>query len=179
MAQDRFYDISTTKLVRDNLPYEERTVENQALLNGLLSGFTRTHNSFLDFKRGADVYSFWQPWSPGIYSYGDKFYYYNTGEVFECVVPSTTTEPTTSSDWLKVGNSFIGNDEIMKFNGSRISLEYALNRRFGTFFVDPPSQSEIYISNTITNALSFIIGSGSSNSSSIASNTSSEFIGII
>jgi hypothetical protein len=178
MAQDNFYDITTSKLVGDNLPYEERTAENQALLNGLLSGFTRTHNSFLDFKRGADIYSSWLLWFSNTWMYGEKVIYYNTGEVFECVVPTTTTEPTASSDWIKVADSFIGNDEIMKFNGSRLSLEYALNRRFYTLFADPPIQSEIYISNTITNALTFMIGSGSSNSSSIASNTSSEFIGI-
>lgn len=176
MAQDNFYDITTSKLVGDNLPYEERTAENQALLNGLLSGFTRTHNSFLDFKRGADIYSSWLLWFSNTWMYGEKVIYYNTGEVFECVVPTTTTEPTASSDWIKVADSFIGNDEIMKFNGSRLSLEYALNRRFYTLFADPPIQSEIYISTINNNPLVFVIGANASNSSTVYSNISSEFV---
>jgi hypothetical protein len=176
MAQDNFYDITTSKLVGDNLPYEERTAENQALLNGLLSGFTRTHNSFLDFKRGADIYSSWLLWFSNTWMYGEKVIYYNTGEVFECVVPTTTTEPTASSDWIKVADSFIGNDEIMKFNGSRLSLEYALNRRFYTQFYQPPTQSDIYISTINNNPIVFVIGANASNSSTVYSNISSEFV---
>jgi hypothetical protein len=176
MAQDSFFDIGLAKLIHDNLPEEKRTLENESALNGLMGGFNRTHQSFLDFKRGADIWSGWFFWFPSTYAQGDKCIYFNSGEVYECVVPSTIAEPTTSTDWLKISDSFIGNDEIMQFNGSKLSLEYALNRRFYTNFLNPPSQSDIYISTINNNPLVFVIGANETNSSASYSNTSSEFI---
>jgi hypothetical protein len=176
MAQDAFYDITLSKLIQDNLPEEKRTVENESALNGLMAGFNRTHNAFLDFKRGADVWFGWSFWIATTWIYGEKCIYFLSGEVYECVVPSTTAEPTQSDDWQKVSDSFIGNDEIMTFNGTKLSLEYALNRRFYTGFQQPPAQSDIYISTINNNPLVFVVGGNASNSSNVYSNTSSEFV---
>jgi hypothetical protein len=176
MIQDNFYDIDLLTLIGDILPTDERTIENRWMMYGLFKGIERTHHSFLDFKRGADISSNWVLWFSTTFFYGDRIIYFNSGEVYECVVTSTSSEPTTSTDWVKVSDSFIGNDEIQLYNGSKISLEYALNRRFYTQFYQPPTQSDIYISTINTNPLVFVIGANASNSSIVYSNISSEFV---
>lgn len=173
------FTIDFTQLVSDLLPSPKRTTENKAFVRGLLSGGLRSHDIFLASKLGADVHLGSTFWSAGTYVQYESVIYLPTGAVYECVVTSTSTTPGTSTDWEKILDSFIGFDESQYFDGQAINLVWALNRRYNTTFLQDPdavSLSDIYLE-TITDGLDmFQVGGNESNSSSVYSNTASEFI---
>jgi hypothetical protein len=57
-----------------------------------------------------------------------------------------------------------------------LELEYALNKRFGTTYVNPPSVSPIYISNITPPVIVFRVGGIESISSSSYNNGSDSFV---
>jgi hypothetical protein len=173
---EAIFDINVQQIVRDLLPNEARDVETLKASNGLFSGFNRMHQTFLDTKRVADAWTGWVVWIASTWTLGERVIYFPTGEVFEVVVASTTTEPTTSDDWVKIQDSFIGVDELVRFNGLKLNLEFALNRRFMTTFNQPPTLSDIFISLTGAGISSFIVGGNISNSSKVFTNSSSEYV---
>jgi hypothetical protein len=160
-------DFNSYQQANDLLPDRKRTTENVSFLRGMLMSFDRLWKQFLSFVRGADNVTGAVKWVAGTYTQYTQVYYEPTGEVFEVTVASTTTEPTTSTDWYRVNESFIGNVEAQNFTAGVLSLTYALNRRFGTSFNYPPALSEIYIETLPNLALSFIV-SGDDASSSIS-----------
>lgn len=64
----------------------------------------------------------------------------------------------------------------MKYSGSKLVLEFALNKRFQTVFRQPPAVSDIYIEANPPAPKTFLIGESAIESSKVYSNTSSEFI---
>ena len=86
---------------------------------------------------------------------------YNTGMqvvqkqvVYESLVNGNTTQPPSAS-WQVYLPSFIGVNDRVKFDSIKITLEYALNERFGANFRQPtitdplyPHVSDIYITST-------------------------------
>ncbi len=63
--------------------------------------------------------------------------------------------------WLNVNNSFIGAMEVAHYGGSRLTLEWALNRYFQTTFRQPndpisPAHSDIYITHLTPVYTSFV-----------------------
>jgi hypothetical protein len=101
---------------------------------------------------------------------------YKDGSVYECMVASTTAEPTSSTDWLRILDSFIGTDESQNFNATKLELEYALNRRFGTTYVNPPSTSPITITTLTSAIIVFRVGGIESISSSSYNIGSDSFV---
>ena len=87
-----------------------------------------------------------------------------------------TERITASTDWLRILDSFIGSDESQNFNATKLELEYALNKRFGTTYVNPPSVSPIYISNITPPVIVFRVGGIESISSSSYNNGSDSFV---
>ena len=170
MAQ--LFNIDTDQMVSDLLPPEKRSIENKSLLKGVFSAFKRLHSIFYAYLIGDSSAT---SWSAGTYTLGAHVKY-KDGAVYECVVSSTTTEPTSSSDWIRILDSFIGSDESQNFNGTKLELEYALNKRFGTTYVNPPSVSPIYISNITPTIIPFRVGGIESISSSSYYNTSDTFV---
>jgi len=170
MAQ--LFNIDTDKMVSDLLPPEKRSIQNKGLLKGLLSAFKRLHSIFYAYLIGDSTAT---TWSAGTYSLGAHVKY-KDGSVYECVVSSTSTEPTSSTDWIRILDSFIGTDESQYFDGTKLELEYALNKRFGTTYVDPPSVSPIYITNITPAIVPFRVGGIESISSSSFYNTSDTFV---
>ena len=91
---------------------------------------------------------------------------------------SNLNNPVTDADWwYKVNDSFIGVYERIAYNASKLIFEYALNRWFGGTFAQPPSTSDIYITNTTTDPQSFVIGLGDEDSSAVGTNISTGFVG--
>ena len=159
-------------LAVDSLPPVQRTTENKLLVKWLVNSQALLYDHFLYSKLGAENYiSIW--YSSGYY-YGDMVIYFPTGEVYECSVGVTVDEPTTSTDWRKVEDSFLGNDYAQHFNGTRIQLEYALNKRFFLNFSPVTNASDIYIVRQ-TRLYPFISGGTENNSSSCFLHTSTEF----
>ena len=151
------YDWNMTQAANDSLPVKKRTKENKSFLRGLLSQVQRQWQIFLSYLHGADVELGSSYWAAGSYLKGATVIYLKSGEVFEAQV-NTSTEPTTSTDWLKIMDSFIGTDERQNFDGMLLELTYALNRRFNTSFVPPPGTSQIYIIVQTPSILMFKVG---------------------
>jgi hypothetical protein len=170
MAQ--LFNIDTDKLVSDLLPPEKRDIPKKALLKGVLSAFKRLHSIFYAYMIGDATAT---TWSAGTYTSGAHVKY-KDGSVYECMVASTTAEPTASTDWLRILDSFIGTEESQNFNATKLELEYALNKRFGTTYVNPPINSPIYISNITPPVIVFRVGGIESISSSSYNNGSDSFV---
>lgn len=172
------FDISIPQQVNDILPLEKRTNENKSFIKGLMSGFKYMWDLFLAYKRGSDIHLGLVTWVAGTYTLGEQLIYDPTGEVYEVIVASTSTEPSTSPDWKKVQKSFIGVDESQHFNGSYISLTYALNRQYQTLFVQDPDvgTSEIYLEIQGVQKAVFRFGLTDEKSSAIGFTTSRNFI---
>jgi hypothetical protein len=121
-------------------------------------------NQLLQFYTDGSIDSGY--WSSGTtYSKGD---YVRTFEgVYESIADGNTANPVTNTLWwVKVLPWFIGAKERLNYNGRYLTLTYALNRHFGTTFVQPPYPSpygggstwpDIYITtNAIANS-SFVM----------------------
>lgn len=169
------YSINIQQFAHDALPPEKRTTENVASMSGVLAAFDKQWTVFLANLKGADVQYGAAAWTAGTYSPSDVVIYYPTGEVYECQV-TTTTEPSTSTDWLKIADCFIGFNEMQHFDGTTLSLTYALNRRFMTTYANPPATSDIYIVNTPLSVTVFYAGTDELTSSSVGPTISSEYV---
>jgi hypothetical protein len=69
--------------------------------------------------------------------------------------------------------------ERILYNGSKLVLEYALNKQYGTVFRHPAAQSDIYITQLSSVIDGFLVGNSEAFCSSIGATTSSDFIGSI
>lgn len=106
-------------------------------------------------------------WSAGSYSINDLVRY---GKVIYQAIKNTTLDPTNSSDWLIVSENFLGVDNRLKINGTKIVLERALNQWLGQ--VD----GTIYIDTNIVESPVFLVGFTESECSQVFSNKSSELV---
>jgi hypothetical protein len=161
------YDFNIISFTKDILPPFKRDKEVIAYLKGLLSEFKRSHDLFLQYYQGSLLGNVW---SAGTYNSGQQVTYMPTGEMYECVVTATTTEPTTSTDWIKILDSEIGVFESQYFNDNLITLTYALNKRFQTAYADPPLLSDIYIEKIIIGTPMFTVGYTDAESSQVGFN---------
>lgn len=128
---------------------------------------------FNDFIDGSSypIYS-----SGTTYNYQDKAIYHK--EVYMSLQDSNTGNDVTDSDWwIKINNNFIGVYERVAYNATKLLFEYALNKYFGGTFAQPPSTSDIYITNVVTNAQSFVVGITEDGSSAVGTTTSTGFVG--
>jgi hypothetical protein len=69
--------------------------------------------------------------------------------------------------------------ERILYNGQKLTLEYAMNKWFGTTFRQPNSTSDIYISNNSITIPTFRVGTLELGSSVVGTLSSSEFIGTV
>lgn len=164
------YNISLSKIVSDLLPPKKRTDENKSFLSGLLTAWHRRSTDLYDYKRGSG----YPAYSAGTYNQYDIVIFEKA--VYECWVDGTTTAPTDTSSWKQLNKSFIGVNERQYFNGNKLVLEYALNFWFGTTFSNPPTLSDIYITNNVNLTPTFRVGTTESASSSVGVESSSEFV---
>lgn len=97
--------------------------------------------------------------------------------VFESLVSSNTAIPTDTTSWMLVQSNFVGLSERILYTGQKLTFEYALNKWFGTTFRQPPSVSDIYITNNTVPIAPFRVGLTSAVSSSVGISSSTEFVG--
>jgi len=76
-------------------------------------------------------------------------------------------------------NTYYQNDlsERIQYNGSKVVLEYALNKQFGGAFRQPPNLSRIFITNLPSSSTGFHIGLTESGTSSVGLTLASDAIG--
>lgn len=69
--------------------------------------------------------------------------------------------------------------ERILFNGSKLVLEYALNKQYGTTFVQPPGVSDIYITLLSPAVDGFLVGNDEAYCSAVGATDSPDWLGSI
>ena len=159
------YNIDHTFFAQDYVAPEFRDKETKAFIDSVigLCGYNQQLVKYMVCGCALDL----PLWSAGNWLINERCIYFTTGEVYECRVALTTEEPGTSTDWVKVLDTFIGTIDIKHFTGTRISLEYALSLRFFTVFSPVTATSHIYIETTPVSSPAFLVGAEEGYSSSI------------
>lgn len=172
------YNFDVDNHVVDLLPPDKRYKENIGIIRALLSGVKWAHSMFFkSYYEGTTA----SQYAPGMYNYLDEVIYQK--KVYCSLIPNNSDLPTTSN-WVLVQENFIGVKERVLYNGSKIVLEYALNKEFGGVFRQPstPSgigdvKSDIYITKIPAIPNGFFVGKTEPNCSSVGQSHSSSTIG--
>ena len=111
-------------------------------------------NFFEDFVNGSS----YPDYNAGTtYGYQDRVI--SDHAVYESKQSGNTGNALTDSDWwFKVQDNYIGVYERIKYNSTKLILEFALNKWFGGTFKQPPDTSDIYITKNATNIRPFVTG---------------------
>lgn len=136
------------ELIEEQLsPPDKRLPKWLAWLNSLMAPMQWVRDLFFEsFVSGspASLYS-------GATSYvlGDRVRFTDFS-VYECILATTGNDPTDTTYWIKIQQVWMGSDERVMYTGQKLSLEYFLNRWFGTTFIQPvynppSSNSDIYL----------------------------------
>lgn len=166
-----FFDINYNQKAIELLPPDKRGSKMVAWVKSLLSQVQYCRDKILgDYKIGSS----YSVWSAGTYTKGARVIYGQS--VYECIVNSTTATPTTITDWRVYLDYFIGVDERILYNHIKLTLEFALNKRFGTTFNQPPTQSDIYINVNTPNTGVFVVGANENESSAVYGSDGSEVV---
>lgn len=170
------YDIDYDQAAVDLLSPDKRSEENIAILSAQLKAIQWSRDNILGtIKQGSTAPAY----SAGPY----PIYYqvtYNKA-VYESKIAANMDLPTVEASWRLIAPNFIGLDERIKYNGQKITLEWALNKEFGGVFRQPVTamNSDIYIVNVGAELAGFRIGQTEAGTdvSSIGQTTSSDSIG--
>lgn len=156
----------------DLLPVDYRVEPNISILKSLLKPLQWFNDLFFDsYKTGATATAY----SAGTYNLGDQILFNKS--VYESLIDSNTDAPTVSTSWMKIQDSFIGADERVLYTTSRLMLEYALNKWFGTTFRQPSvGTSDIYITLNVVPTPVFVSGINESESSTVSNLSSSQYV---
>lgn len=155
------------------LPPNHRLPVHKAWVKALCAPMVWANNNFFeDFVNGSSYAAY----NAGTtYGYQDRAIYDHA--VYESKQAGNTGNDVTDSDWwFKVQDNYIGVYERIKYNSTKLVLEYALNKWFGGTFQQPPSTSSIYITKNTTTIRAFTTGD-TSDASAVGYDTSSGFVG--
>jgi len=167
------YDININQISIELLPPDKRYTKNIAFVQSLLTGMQWIRDLiFGSYYEGAQE-SLIEDYAPGTYNYLDRVIY--NKKVYLSLDNNNTVVPTDTTLWLMIQDNFIGVRERILYNGSKLVLEYALNKQFGTVFRNPPNVSDIYIGNIGPVVDGFLIGE--TVGSTVGETTSSDPIG--
>lgn len=164
------FNIDIELLASRLTPPKKRSDNLTAFIVGLLSAFTRIYNTFMGYKEGSTA----PQWSAGTYAIYDQVVYER--RVYESLVDGNTATPDDSSKWKLLLDSWIGVDVSQLFNCGKLQFEYALNTYFDTTFNQPPTLSDIYITNNTIDVQPFRVGVVEDMSSSVGYTGSSEAV---
>lgn len=147
------YDIDFIDLANKlNVP-KLRQTKFTAFMNVVMNQLTWNHNRFFEDYTDGAVYANWS--NVTVYMFGDIVLYrdaLNNKKVYLCVDTATLgiagVLPTNTASWLLLMDDFVGADERRTFTNQKLVLEWILNRYFETTFRQPPTASDIYITNT-------------------------------
>jgi hypothetical protein len=166
------YDINISKQSQRLSPPDKRGVVLGAWMKALFTPLQWLADLWLGSYRTGSTAMEWL--NTSTYSKYSRVVY--TVYVYESLIDGNTATPTDTSKWRIVQRTFIGLNERLMYNTEKVVLEYALNKRFKTTFRQPPNVSDIYIDAHEKPLAVFQVGGIEINSSSVYSNTSSEFV---
>lgn len=169
------YDININQISIELLPPDKRYTKNIAFIQSLLTGVQWIRDLvFGSYYEGAAEVGI-SDYAPGTYNYLDRVIYEK--KVYLSLDNANTAAPTDETLWLLIQDNFIGVKERILYCGSKLVLEYALNKQFGTTFRQPPNVSDIYIGNIAKVVEGFLIGQTEPYCSTVGQTTSSDSVG--
>lgn len=169
------YDVNINQISIELLPPDKRYTKNIAFIQSLLTGVQWIRDLvFGSYYEGAEESGI-SDYAPGTYNYLDKVIY--NKKVYLSLDNNNTAAPTDATFWLLIQDNFIGIKERILYCGSKLVLEYALNKQFDTVFRQPPNTSDIYIGNLASSPDGFFIAETEANCSAVGATTSTELIG--
>lgn len=158
MIRQILFDIS--RYVYNNLPIQYRLSKFALFVKSLLYPVAYNYMVFTDYGFSNLALSHYS--SAVTYGEGDRVVY-KFAEYISLQGSNTGNDPeTVISYWAKINDIFIGVNERVKYNGRKLTFEWALNRYFNTTFRQPdhvgtPTNSDIYISNIARAGRSFVM----------------------
>lgn len=177
------YDLEFDQFVQDMLPPDKRGNNTIAIQQAMFAPIQQDHDSLFNSYRlgtGAGAYS-----ALNTYNLDDQVIFRKA--VYQSTIDDNNTDPTNTDNWVLIQDNFIGIMERVSYNSQVIVLTYALNKWFGTNFVQPPGQSDIFLTNGELQVVGFVVGlteyqDPAANplvpvSSSVGADTSSDAIG--
>lgn len=159
------YQVNQSILSKSILPPNKRTPIHLAWAKELLSEMQRSNdilNKYIDGFTSISVYNPSTSYAKGALVKGSLDL---NQKVYESQTASNLGNPLLDTNyWVEVSPNFIGSVEREAYWCSKIVFEWALNKWFGTNFVQPPGTSDIYITNNGLLLPLFYIGPGNEGS---------------
>jgi len=169
------YDFNIAPAVIEILPPDKRKPRTLQLINALLSPLQWARNLLFGSYYNGLIAS---DYEVRTYHYLEQATYQK--RVYVSLIESNINPPlpmTVPATWLLIQDNFIGVKERILYNGSKLVLEYALNKQFDSVFRQPDVLSDIYITNDTPVIDGFLVGITEPYCSSVGQTTSSDAIG--
>jgi hypothetical protein len=167
------YDIDfSTAVAPKMLPPDKRYMHTVSWVNVLLSPLQYLRDIWFGSYRTGSSAPIWVNSTP--YNKYDQVQYNKI--VYESLIDNNSDVPTTVASWRVLQINFIGVSERVYYNGQKLTLEYAMNKWFGTTFRQPPTLSDIYIQRNSLPIGVFRVGADEDISSISYADKSSEFV---
>lgn len=168
------YDLEFDQFVEDMLPPDKRGNNNIAILQAMFAPVQEDHDALFNSYRlgtGAGAYS-----ALNTYNLDDQVVFRKS--VYQSTIDDNQTDPTNTDNWVLIQENFIGIIERISYTAQVIVLTFALNKWFGTIFVQPPGVSDIFLINGEIQNTGFRVGlTEFGGCSSVGLDTSSDPIG--
>ena len=166
-----FYDLDINQNAVDLLPPDKRYNKIVAFITALLSPLQWLHDMiFNSYYIGSTAAAY----APGTWNKYQQVIYRNS--VYESLIDGNTDLPTVTTSWELVQDNYIGVIDRIKYNCSKLVLEYSLNKQFGATFRQPPNTSDIYITINTLPFASFVYGGVDGISSDVYSTDQTDVI---
>jgi hypothetical protein len=141
------YDQDYSQIAEQLTPPDKRNPNILGVLRAWLASIQWLRDLFFDsYVSGSAA-----PLYSGLAAYviGNRVRYSNNS-IYECILATTGNNPTNETYWIKVQDVWMGRDERVQYTGQKLSLEYFLNKWFGTNFIQPvlsplSANSDIYL----------------------------------
>jgi hypothetical protein len=165
------YDIDFSKFTPEMLPPDKRNNRFTLWVTIILSPLQYLRDLFFgSYRTGSEAPAY----AAGTYAKYAQVKYNKS--VYESLKAGNTDAPTVTASWKLVQQNFIGLSERIYYTGQKLTLEYAMNKWFGTTFRQPNLQSDIYITNNALAISVFRIAADEDSSSVVFNETSSELV---
>lgn len=150
------YDVDYKLAGREILPTHKRTTITE-VVDSVIEPLNDMNLLFKWFREGSNAPQYN---NASTYTFGSVVKYsrrvYLRNEVTDGYVAGTI--PTNTIYFSRILDNFIGLSERVMYRSDKLSMEYALNRAFSTTFNNPPTLSDIYITNVNTSDVNFGVG---------------------
>jgi len=135
---------------------DKQTHNTTTFLSPIATQLQVNNNGLENVYKSGQTYADWSVTTTyqiyALVKYGKSVYY-------SAINDNTGNNPFGSEDWVLVTPNFIGTDQRIFFDGTKLIFEYAINTYFGTQYnPDTTKNNEIYVETLSPQIKQFMIG---------------------